>query len=148
MLRCPTISYHFWDGADDDRDTQREITDRDTGTQMTTGTQGHNYNRDSGRAHGGYINDDGDTGNIRLAITINKAQGQSLEKCSIYLNTDCFSMDNYMLHVQESVNLTIYLYAQKMGQRRILYIRKLYVVKDIYPHSQVGHKDTTTMVRN
>ena len=99
---------------------------------MTTGTQGHNYNGDAGRAHGGYINDDGDTGNIRLAITINKAQGQSLEKCGIDLNTDCFPMDNYMLHVQESVNLTIYLYAQTMGQRRILYIRKFYVVKNLY----------------
>ena len=44
----------------DEPDTQREITDRDTG-------------------------------NIRLAITINKAQGQSLEKCGIDLNTDCFS---------------------------------------------------------
>ena len=51
-----------------------------------TGTQGHNYNGDAGRAHGGYINDDGDTVNIRLAITINKAQGQSLEKCGIDLN--------------------------------------------------------------
>ena len=57
---------------------------------MTTGTQGHNYNGDAGRAQGGYINDDADTGNIRLAITINKAQGQSLEKCGIDLNTDCF----------------------------------------------------------
>ena len=34
-----------------------------------------------------------------------------------------------MLHVQESVNLTIYLYAQTMGQQRMLYIRKSYVVK-------------------
>ena len=41
-------------------------------------------------------------------------------------------MDNYMLHVQESVNLTIYLYAQTMGQPRMLYIRKFYVVKNIY----------------
>ena len=40
-------------------------------------------------------------------------------------------MDNYMLHVQESVNLTIYLYAQTMGQPRMLYIRKFYVVKNI-----------------
>ena len=39
---------------------------------------------------------------------------------------------NYMLHVQESVNLTIYLYAQTMGQPRMLYIRKFYVVKNIY----------------
>ena len=37
-----------------------------------------------------------------------------------------------MLHDQESVNLTIYLYAQTMGQRRMLYIRKFYVVKNIY----------------
>ena len=41
-------------------------------------------------------------------------------------------MDNYMLHVQESVNLTIYLYAQTMGHRRMLYIRKFYVVKHEY----------------
>ena len=41
-------------------------------------------------------------------------------------------MDNYMLHVQESVNLTIYLYAQTMGQRKMLYIRMFYVVKNIY----------------
>ena len=36
----------------------------------TTGTPG---------GTGGYINDDRDTGNVRLAITINKAQGQSSE---------------------------------------------------------------------
>ena len=40
-------------------------------------------------------------------------------------------MDHYMLHVQESVNLTIYLYAKTMGQQRMLYIRKFYVVKTI-----------------
>ena len=34
-------------------------------------------------------------------------------------------MGNYMLHVQESVNLTIYLYVPTMGQQRMLYIRKL-----------------------
>ena len=57
-----------------------------------------------------------------------------------------------MLHVQESVNLTIYLYAQTMGQRRMLYIRRFYVVKNIniyiYLYSQVGHRDTTTTARN
>ena len=37
-----------------------------------------------------------------------------------------------MLHVQESVNPTIYLYAQTMRQRRMLYICKFYVVKNIY----------------
>ena len=41
-------------------------------------------------------------------------------------------MENYILHVQEPVNLTIYLYAQTMGQRRMLYIRKFYAVKNIY----------------
>ena len=66
----------------DDRDTQREITDWDTGTQMTTGTQGNNNNGDAGGT-GGYINDDRDTGNVRLAITINKAQWQSLESWGI-----------------------------------------------------------------
>ena len=58
---------------------------------MRTGTQGHNYNGDVGGTGGGYINDDGDTGNVRLEITINKAQGQSLEKCGIDLNMDCSS---------------------------------------------------------
>ena len=99
---------------------------------MTTGTKGHKYNGDAGRAHGGYINDDGDTGNIPLAITINKAQGQSLEKCGIDLNTDFFPMDNYMFYVQESVNLKIYLYVQTMGQRRMVYTRRFYVVKNTH----------------
>ena len=49
-----------------------------TNDDQDTGTQGHNYNGDA-RGHGGYINDDRDTGNVRLAITISKAQGQSLE---------------------------------------------------------------------
>ena len=96
---------------------------------MTTGTQGHNYNGDA-RGTGGYINDNGDTGNVRLVITINKAQGQSLEKCGIGLNTGCF-FHGQLLYVQESVNLTIYLYAQTMRQQRMLYIRKFYVVKNI-----------------
>ena len=41
-----------------------------------------------------------------------------------------------MLHVQESVNLTMYLYAQTMGHRRMLYIRKFYVVKNIYIYNE------------
>ena len=45
---------------------------------MTTGTQGQNYNGDA-EGTGGYMNDDGDIRNGRLAITINKAHGQSLE---------------------------------------------------------------------
>ena len=49
------------------------------------------------------------------------------------------------MHVQESVNLTIYSYAQTMGQRRMLYIRKFYEFKniyiDIYRYSQMGYRD-------
>ena len=45
-------------------------------------------------------------------------------------------MADFMLHVQESVNLTIYLYAQTMGHRRMLYIRKFYVVKNIYIYNE------------
>ena len=85
-----------------------KITDRDTGTQMATGTPGHreykwrpghskrNYrlgHRDTNNdRETGNINDDRetgtqlqrgcrsrDTGNVRLTITVNKAQGQSLE---------------------------------------------------------------------
>jgi len=43
-----------------------------------------------------------------------------------------------MLHVQESVNLKIYLYAQTKGQRGMLYIRKFYVVKNIIYILAVG----------
>ena len=49
-----------------------------------------------------------------------------------------------MLHVQESVNLTIYLYAQTMGHRRMLYIRKFYVVKNIYKSIYIHRWDTGT----
>ena len=81
----------------DDRDTQREITDRDTNDNRDTGNI--NDNKVTGTklqwghrgAQGGYINDEGDIGNILLAITINKTQGQSLEKFVIDLNMDCFS---------------------------------------------------------
>ena len=60
---------------------------------------------------------------LAFAITTNKAQGISLEKCGIDLNTDFFfHTDIYMLPAQESVNRTIFLYAQTMEQRRILYI--------------------------
>ena len=50
----------------------------------------HLYSQYPGR-HTGNVNDDRDTGNVRLAITINNAQGQSLESWGIDLNTDCFS---------------------------------------------------------
>ena len=54
-----------------------------------------------------------------------------------------------MLHVQELVNLTIYLYAQTMGQRRMLYIRKFYVVKNIYIYISIYiHRwDTDTQLQ-
>ena len=175
----------------DDRDTQREITDLNTGTQITTGTAGHreykwrpghskrnyrlghrdtNDDQDTGKINddrdtgtqlqrgrrgeqGGYINDDGDTGNVRLAITINKAQ-RAIIRIMRYRSEYrlFFPWTIIMLHVQESVNLIIYLYGQTMGQQRMLYIRKFYVVKNIYRYiylySQVGHRDTTTMARN
>ena len=57
-------------GHKDDRDTGNINEDRDTGTQLQRGRRG---------GTGGYINDDGDTGNVRLAITIMKAKGLSLE---------------------------------------------------------------------
>ena len=60
---------------------------------------------------GGYINDDGDSGNGRLAITINKAQGQSLEKCGIDLNTDCFT------------NVQLYVASLRVGKPDNLFIR-------------------------
>ena len=56
-------------------------------------------------------------------------------------------MDNYMLHVQEYVNLTIYLYAQTMGQQRMLYIRKFYVVKNIYISIYIQRWDTETQLQ-
>ena len=54
-----------------ERDAQRAITDWDTGTKMTTEISIY--------INTGNINDERDTGNLRLAITINKVQGQSLE---------------------------------------------------------------------
>ena len=48
--------------------------------KLQTGTPGHRETTTTGTpgGTGGYINDNGDTGNVRLAITINKAQGPSL----------------------------------------------------------------------
>ena len=56
-------------------------------------------------------------------------------------------MDSYMLHVEESVNLTIYLYAQTMGQQRMLYIRKFYVVKNMYISIYIHRWDTVTQLQ-
>ena len=57
--------------TNDDRDTGNINDDQDTGTQLQRGRRGH---------RGIYINDDVDTGNIRLAITINRAQGAIVRK--------------------------------------------------------------------
>jgi len=70
---------------------------------------------------------------LKFAITVNKAQGQSLEKCGIDLNTDCFSHGQLYVacsNAQESVNRTIHLYAQTMEQRRMLHIYKFYAVEN------------------
>ena len=56
--------------TNDNRDTRNINDDKDTGTQLQRGRR---------KGTGEYINDDGDTGNVRLAITINIAKGQSLE---------------------------------------------------------------------
>ena len=52
-----------------------------------------------------------------------------------------------MLHVQESVSLTIYLYAQTVGQPRMLYIRKFYVVKNIFISIYIHRWDTGTQLQ-
>ena len=52
-----------------------------------------------------------------------------------------------MLHVQESVNLTICLYAQTMGHRRMLYIRKFYIVKNIYISIYIHRWDKGTQLQ-
>ena len=38
-LQSPSTKHRDTGNINDDQDTQREITDRDTGTQMTTGTK-------------------------------------------------------------------------------------------------------------
>ena len=70
---------------------------------------------------------------IRLAsaITINKAQGQSLELCGLYLHTDCFSHGNHMLPVPVSAIQTISLSTQKMELPKILCIHKYWKIKHI-----------------
>ena len=71
---------------------------------------------------------------LAFAITINKAQGQSLEKCGIDFNSDCFSYGQLYVpcsRVGKPDNLFICTMGQRhgtMGQRRMVYIRKFYVV--------------------
>ena len=94
---------------------------------MTTGTQGHNYNGDAGGT-GRNINDDGDTGNVQLAITINKAQWQSLEKCGIDLNRDCFPIENYYVacsRVGKPDNL--FIWTDKMTVKNVVYSQYIYI---------------------
>ena len=52
-----------------------------------------------------------------------------------------------MLQAQESVNLTIYLYTQIMGQPRMLYIRKFYIVKNICISIYIHRWDTGTQLQ-
>ena len=80
---------------------------------------------------------------LAFAITINKAQGQSLELCGLYLHTDfAFHMGNYMLPVPESAIQTISLSTRKLELPRILCIHKYWKIKHIrnmhfffFPHS-------------
>ena len=48
---------------------------------------------------------------------------------------------------RESVNMTIYLYAQTMGLPRMLYIRKFYVVKNIFICIYIHRWDTGTQLQ-
>ena len=66
---------------------------------------------------------------LAFAITINKAQGQSLEKCGIDLNTDCFSHGQlYVASSRVGKTDNLFIYAATIGQRRMLYIRNSQVV--------------------
>ena len=67
---------------------------------------------------------------LAFAITINKAQGQSLELCGLYLHT-ASHMGNYMLPVPESTIQTISLSTRKLERPRILCIHKYWKIKHI-----------------
>ena len=104
--------------------------DRDTGIQgieMTTGTQGHNYNWVDGGHTGIYK---WRRGHRECPISNHHQQSSRaiIRKMRYRSEYGLFFPRTYvyMLHVQESVNLIIYSYAQTMGQRRMLYIRKFY----------------------
>ena len=59
---------------------------------------------------------------------------------------DCFSHGQlYVACSRVVLNLTIYLYAQTMGQRRMLYIRKFY--KHIYISIYIHRWDTGTQLQ-
>ena len=61
---------------------------------------------------------------LAFAITINKAQGQSLELCGIYLHTDGFSHGQLYVAVPELAIQTISLFTQKLELPKILCIHK------------------------
>ena len=67
---------------------------------------------------------------LAFAITINKAQGQSLELCGLYLHT-ASHMGNYILPVPESAIQTISLSTRKLELPRILCIHKYWKIKHI-----------------
>jgi len=92
---------------------------------------------------------------IRLvfAITINKAQGQSLEKCGIDLNTDCFSHGQlYVACSRVGKPDNLFICSDNWTAKNVVYSQVLCSSKNIYIYiylnSQVGHRDTTTMARN
>ena len=58
-------------------------------------------------------------------------------------NGDAGGTEGYI----NDVNLTIYLHAQTMGHRRKLYIRKFYVVKNIYISIYIHRWDTGTQLQ-
>ena len=67
---------------------------------------------------------------LAFAITINKAQGQSLELCGLYLHTDCFS--HGQLYVACSrVGNPDNLFTRKLELPRILSIHKYWKIKHI-----------------
>ena len=71
---------------------------------------------------------------IRLTseITINKAQGQSLELCGLYLHTDCFSHRQlYVACSRVSNPDNLFIYTETGTTKRLLWIHKYWKIKHI-----------------
>ena len=68
---------------------------------------------------------------MAFAITINKAQGQSLELCGLYLYTDCFSHGQLYVACSRVVNPdNLFIYTE-LELPRILCIHKYWKIKHI-----------------
>ena len=67
---------------------------------------------------------------LAFAITINKARGQSLELCGLYLHTDCFSHGTLYVACSRVGNLDN-LFTWKLELPRILCIHKYWKIKHI-----------------